>query len=161
VDANSYLRNVKSVMPPLIVGPKMIEQSFGPRVGIIHFEGTIAFGKSYDLFVDRLKRASCNPNILAVVLRLNSPGGDSVASHMLWREIRLCSRIKPVVVSVVSIAASGGYLLSCACDQIVCEEMSLTGSIGVFALHHSLEKLYSTIDISITYVSIVYITHIG
>ena len=66
---------------------------------------------------------------VGVVLRVDSPGGSALASDVIWRAIRKVSREKPVVASMVDVAASGGYYLSMACDQIFAEELTITGSI--------------------------------
>ena len=64
-----------------------------------------------------------------MVLRVDSPGGSALASDVIWRAIRKVSREKPVVASMVDVAASGGYYLSMACDQILAEDLTITGSI--------------------------------
>lgn len=72
--------------------------------------------------------------IKAVVLRVNSGGGSAYASEQIWREVELLRKEKPVIVSMGGMAASGGYYISCAADTIVAEPMTLTGSIGIFAM---------------------------
>jgi protease-4 len=76
-----------------------------------------------------LRRAELDPSIKGVVLRVDSPGGSALASDVMWRALRRLSREKPVVASMVDVAASGGYYLSMACDQVVAEELTVTGSI--------------------------------
>lgn len=76
-----------------------------------------------------------NPDIHAVVLRVNSPGGSALASEIIWREVRLLHESdKPVIVSMGDYAASGGYYLSCGADYLIATPTTLTGSIGVFGL---------------------------
>ena len=75
-----------------------------------------------------------NEKVKAVVLRVNSPGGSALASDVIWREIELLRAEKPVIVSMGSYAASGGYYISCPADAIVADKMTLTGSIGVFGM---------------------------
>lgn len=72
--------------------------------------------------------------VKAVVLRVNSPGGSALASDVIWREVELLRAEKPVVVSMGSYAASGGYYISCPADVIVADRLTLTGSIGVFGM---------------------------
>jgi protease-4 len=72
--------------------------------------------------------------IKAVVFRVNSRGGDAIASDMIWREVELISKVKPVVVSMGNYAASGGYYISAAADKILASPVTVTGSIGVFGL---------------------------
>jgi protease-4 len=73
-------------------------------------------------------------NVKAIVLRVNSPGGDGIASDIIWREVKLAKTVKPVIVSMGDYAASGGYYISCAATEIVAEPTTITGSIGVFGL---------------------------
>jgi len=73
--------------------------------------------------------------VKAVVLRVNSPGGSALASDVIWREMELLKAEKPVVVSMGSYAASGGYYISCPADVIVADKLTLTGSIGVFGMY--------------------------
>lgn len=78
--------------------------------------------------------------VKAVVLRVNSPGGSALASDVIWREVELTKRVKPIIVSMGSYAASGGYYMSCAADKIVAAPTTLTGSIGVFGVMFNVEK---------------------
>ena len=73
--------------------------------------------------------------VKAVVLRVNSPGGSALASDVIWREMELLKAEKPVIVSMGSYAASGGYYISCPADVIVADKLTLTGSIGVFGMY--------------------------
>nr|MDA3818941.1 signal peptide peptidase SppA [Candidatus Delongbacteria bacterium] len=77
----------------------------------------------------------------AIVLRVNSPGGNGLASEIIWRELMLAKKDKPVVVSMGNLAASGGYYISCLADYIYAQPTTLTGSIGVFGLMFSAEEL--------------------
>lgn len=81
-----------------------------------------------------LKEARNNENIKAVVLRVNSPGGSALTSDIIWREIELTKKVKPVVVSMGDVAASGGYYIACNADRIFAEPSTITGSIGVFGV---------------------------
>ncbi|WP_294597313.1 signal peptide peptidase SppA [uncultured Rikenella sp.] len=82
-----------------------------------------------------------DPDIHAVVLRVNSPGGSALASEIIWREVRLLHESdKPVIVSMGDYAASGGYYLSCGADYILTAPTTLTGSIGVFGLVVNLQE---------------------
>lgn len=80
-----------------------------------------------------------NDDVKAVVLRVNSPGGSALASDVIWREVELLREKKPVIVSMGSYAASGGYYISCGADAIVADKTTLTGSIGVFGMFLRLE----------------------
>ena len=115
-----------------------IENYNTPAVGIIYAEGAIYDGEGEDNnvysanLVKLLKKARYNDNIKAVVLRVNSPGGSALASDVIWREVELLRKEKPVVVSMGSYAASGGYYISAGADAIFADKLTLTGSIGVF-----------------------------
>jgi signal peptide peptidase SppA len=82
----------------------------------------------------QLRAAETDPSIRAVVLRIDSPGGEALASAAIWHEVRrLRDAGKPVVASLGSVGASGGYMIAAACDKIVAQPATLTGSIGVLA----------------------------
>lgn len=116
------------------------------QVAIIYANGTIVDGEGYgkDIYgnsmAQMLAKARDNDKIKAVVLRVNSPGGSALASDVIWREMELLRGKKPVIVSMGSYAASGGYYISCPADVIVADKMTLTGSIGVFGVY------FDTID---------------
>ncbi len=111
-----------------------------PAVGIVYAEGSIYDGAGEDdnvysaNLVEVLKKARKDKEIKAVVFRVNSPGGSALASDVIWREVELLRKEKPVIVSMGSYAASGGYYISSGADAIIADKMTLTGSIGVFGL---------------------------
>lgn len=88
-----------------------------------------------------LKEARKNDKIKAVVLRVNSPGGSALTSDIIWREIELTKKIKPVVVSMGDVAASGGYYIACNATRIFAEPGTITGSIGVFGMMPNFKKV--------------------
>lgn len=100
----------------------------GGRVAIVNVKGIIADSKS---IIDELKQYRKNPTIKAIVLRVDSPGGAVVPSQEIYEEIKRTIKSKPVVVSMGSVAASGGYYISCPASKIVANQGTLTGSIGV------------------------------
>lgn len=112
------------------------------EVAVIVAEGTIVSGKANasqgviasESFAKELRKARENDNVKAVVIRINSPGGSSLASDAMWREITLTSESKPVIASMADYAASGGYYMAMACDTIVAQPHTITGSIGVFSV---------------------------
>lgn len=79
-----------------------------------------------------LKEAREDEDIKAVVLRINSPGGSALTSDLIWREVELTKKVKPVVVSMGNYAASGGYYIACSANTIFAQKNTITGSIGVF-----------------------------
>ena len=111
-----------------------------PAVGVVYAEGSIYDGEGEDdnvysaNLVEVLKKARKDKDIKAVVLRVNSPGGSALASDVIWREVELLRKEKPVIVSMGSYAASGGYYISSGTDAIIADKMTLTGSIGVFGM---------------------------
>ncbi|GHP10739.1 hypothetical protein PPROV_000947000 [Pycnococcus provasolii] len=92
-----------------------------------------------------LRQVRRDKSIKAVVLRVDSPGGDALASDLMWREIRSLRRVKPVVASMGDLAASGGYYMSMACEKIFAYPLTLTGSIGVVTGKFNLASLYDRI----------------
>ena len=96
---------------------------------------------SGDHYLKLLQKIRKNDKIKAVVLRVNSPGGSAFASDLIWRELELIQKDKPVVVSMGNYAASGGYYIACNADKIFAEENTITGSIGVFATLFNLRKM--------------------
>ncbi len=85
-------------------------------------------------FIKELRKVREDDGVKAVVFRINSPGGDALASDLLWREVALTAKEKPVIASMSNYAASGGYYLAMAADSIVAEPTTLTGSIGIFGV---------------------------
>lgn len=113
---------------------------FNKRIAVVVAEGNIVSGDGgdsnigSDKFIKELKKIRENDKIKSVVLRINSPGGSSLASDVMWREIKLTAAKKPVIASMSDVAASGGYYLAMACDTIVAQPNTITGSIGIFAM---------------------------
>jgi protease-4 len=81
--------------------------------------------------------------VKAVVLRVNSPGGSSLASDVIWREVSITKKVKPVIVSMGDYAASGGYYIACAADSIFAQPNTVTGSIGIFAILPNMQKFFN------------------
>ena len=110
------------------------------EIAVIVADGDILPGKAQngvigsDSFAEELRKARNNDRIKAIVLRINSPGGSALASDVMWREIMLTTKVKPVIASMSDYAASGGYYLAMGCDTIVAQPTTITGSIGVFSV---------------------------
>jgi protease-4 len=117
------------------------------RVALVYAEGEIVDGQGQDGQVggDKLSRElrqlRLDKQVKAIVLRVNSPGGSSLASDLIQREVILARKEKPVVVSMGHLAASGGYWVSTYGDRIFAEPNTITGSIGVFGLLPNVQKL--------------------
>ncbi|XP_038975089.1 serine protease SPPA, chloroplastic-like [Phoenix dactylifera] len=95
--------------------------------------------------IEKIRTVRDTKRYKAVILRIDSPGGDALASDLMWREIKLLAASKPVIVSMSDVAASGGYYMAMAAETIVAENLTLTGSIGVVTGKFSLNKLYERI----------------
>ena len=119
------------------------------EIAIIYAAGDIVGGKGEDgqigsdKFIDLIRKARLNDDIKAIVFRVNSPGGSSLASDAIWREITLAKKVKPVVVSMGDYAASGGYYISCNADSVFANAATITGSIGVFSLLPNMQHLFN------------------
>lgn len=123
-----------------------------PRIAYVVATGMIrrgsgARGIASDALRGLLERLTKDAGIRAVVLRLDSPGGDGLASDLLWRAVRLVRREKPVVVSMGDVVASGGYYIACAADAVFAEASTLTGSIGVVGGKANLAPLYERLGV--------------
>lgn len=120
-------------------------------VAVIRTAGAIVGGKgasgtiSAPSVIAQLRRAKKDKKIAAVVLRVDSGGGDALASDLMWREIRQLAEKKPVVASMSDVAASGGYYMSMGARKIVAEALTITGSIGVVTGKFNLQELYQKV----------------
>jgi protease-4 len=92
-------------------------------------------------YADIIREQRKDTNIRAIVLRVNSPGGNAIASDMMWRELSLAASVKPVIVSMGNYAASGGYYISAPATRIYASPTTISGSIGVFGLIPNAGKL--------------------
>ncbi|MGJ1447851.1 signal peptide peptidase SppA [Sphingobacterium spiritivorum] len=110
------------------------------RVAVLYAEGDIVSGEgesgqiASDKVSRELRKLREDDRVKAVVFRVNSPGGSALASDVIWREVVLTKKVKPIIVSMGDYAASGGYYISAAADSIFAEKNTITGSIGVFGL---------------------------
>ncbi|TXK49093.1 signal peptide peptidase SppA [Pontibacter qinzhouensis] len=118
------------------------------RITVIYAEGDIVDGKGDEneigshRFADAIRTARLDDRTKAVVLRISSPGGSALASDVIWREIQLTRKVKPVIASMSDVAASGGYYLAMGCDTIVAHPNTITGSIGVFGIVPNMEGFF-------------------
>ncbi|MDH4262712.1 MAG: signal peptide peptidase SppA [Spirochaetia bacterium] len=140
---------------------KLYNDSWGqrPAVAVLTLEGEINSDESNIPFlgdnasitqektIQLIEKIKINPLIKSVVIRINSPGGSSLTSDILWKEIRLLQETKPVVISLGNTAASGGYYLAVGADEILADQTSITGSIGVYFGKFSLKNLYKKLGI--------------
>ncbi len=126
------------------------------KIAIVFAQGAIISGKSRiglfsrdsissDNYIKIFRKLRKNKSIKAVIVRIDSPGGSALASDVIWREIVLLSKVKPVIASLSGIAASGGYYIAMACPTIVANPTSITGSIGVVGGKFNFKGLYDKI----------------
>jgi protease-4 len=130
----------------------------GGRIAVVYAEGEIVDGEGEPgqvggtKFARELRRLRQDDDIKAIVLRVNSPGGSASASEAIQREMRLAAKAKPVVVSMGSYAASGGYWISTYSERIFADTTTITGSIGVFGVLFDVKKLAN--DFGVTFDSV-------
>jgi protease-4 len=141
------------------------EERWGPRarIALVRIEGTIAGGESKSdplgvsttsgatTVAKQIRKAADDPGVRAIVVRIDSPGGDGTASDLIWRELQRARKEKgkPVVASMGDVAASGGYYVAAGCDEIWAEPSTITGSIGVFAIKFDASELYEKIGVKL------------
>ncbi len=129
-----------------LVPPAVKEEYSADRIAIIYGLGSISMRASGSQSIgadlaQSFKRARNDDRIKAVVFRINSPGGDALASDIIRREVELTAKEKPVIVSMGEVAGSGGYWIAAPATRIVAGEMTLTGSIGAFGMVPDISKL--------------------
>jgi protease-4 len=153
------------LIPVICVGMTMLSFSGGTDTGriwedavaVVRVDGVIVSGKEAnwslsgtgnaysESIVENLDRAEQDPSVKAIVLRVNSPGGGIVATDEIYS--KLMEMNKPVVASMGEMAASGGYYISCAAQEIVANQATLTGSIGVISTVPNFEELLDKVGI--------------
>jgi protease-4 len=125
-----------------------------PRIAVLFASGAISRGESARGIASRAAEATLralarDASVRGVVLRIDSPGGDALASDLLWRAVRALRREKPVVASLAEVAASGGYYLASAADCVIAERSSITGSIGVIGGKLDLSGLFRRLGVGL------------
>jgi len=141
---------------------KRNQKDKSPVVALVHLDGAIASGgkgqpgsASVGSFTTAMHAAASDPRVKAIVVRINSPGGDAVASDAMHAACIAAKKDRtiPVVASMGQYAASGGYFVACGCDRIVASPTTITGSIGVIAIQFNAQKLLERWGISADFVS--------
>jgi protease-4 len=139
ITINEYARNVADDQ----------DNNAKNKVAVIYANGDITGGEGSDQQIGSerisraIRKARLDSSVKAIVIRVNSPGGSALASDVIWREIVLSKKVKPVIASFGDVAASGGYYIACAADSIFVQPNTITGSIGVFGVIPNLQKLYN------------------
>ena len=129
--------------------PETEKNSSKDRIAVIYASGNIVSGEGdegtigSDDISKAIRKARLDEHVKAVVLRVNSPGGSALASDVIWREMLLTKKAKPVVVSMGDVAASGGYYIACAADKIFAYPNTITGSIGVFGIIPNMKEMFN------------------
>lgn len=132
IDFVSHSKYLKTLTPA--------SSSSRNRIAVIYADGDIVTGEGSetsigsDKYAREIMKARMDDKVKAIVIRINSPGGSALASDVIWREVKLAQREKPVIASMSDVAASGGYYIAMACDTIVALPTTITGSIGVFGI---------------------------
>jgi protease-4 len=125
------------------------KKSSDNTIAVIYANGNIISGEGDEGSIGSeriskaIRKARLDDKVKAVVLRVNSPGGSALASDIIWREMLLTKKAKPVVVSMGDVAASGGYYISCAADKIYAYPNTITGSIGVFGIIPNMKEMFN------------------
>ncbi len=128
--------------------PSEKERSSSDRIALIYANGDIISGEGNDESIGSerisraIRKARRDNKVKAIVLRVNSPGGSALASDVIWREMVLAKKSKPVIVSMGDVAASGGYYIACAADSIFAQPNTITGSIGVFGIIPNMQNFF-------------------
>jgi len=124
------------------------------QIAIIYAQGEIGSGEGDVNTIGEgsmrrsLQEARKNDDVKAIVLRIDSPGGSALTSDLIWREIEITKKVKPVVVSMGNYAASGGYYIACNANKIFAENNTITGSIGVFGILPNFSPLANKLGIN-------------
>jgi len=143
-------KEIKSVsIEEYTPGNEEADEPSGNRIAIIYASGQIISGEGNDETIGSerisraIRKARTDDKVKAIVLRVNSPGGSALASDVIWRETVLAKKVKPVIVSMGDLAASGGYYIACAADSIFAQPNTITGSIGVFGIIPNMQKFFN------------------
>lgn len=131
------------------------EKRKGDKIAVVYAEGDIVDGEGQDGQIGSvdcskaIRKARLDEKVKALVLRVNTPGGSALASETIWREVVLTKKVKPVIVSMGNLAASGGYYIAAPADVIVASPNTITGSIGVFGLFFNGKGLANQLGVTI------------
>jgi len=153
VDLDKDYKSVKMLDYAKNVATTSRSGSSDNRIAIIYAQGELLSGEGSETYIGEgsmrraLKEARDDDDVKAIVLRIDSPGGSALTAELIWREIELTKKVKPVIVSMGNLAASGGYYIACNADEIYAEENTITGSIGVFGMLPNFTNLATKVGI--------------
>ena len=154
VDADDDYNSVSILDYANEVAISNVDFSSKDVIAVIYAQGEIGSGEGDVNVIGEgsmrrsLQEARKDKNVKAIVLRINSPGGNALTSELIWREIEMTKKVKPVVVSMGDYAASGGYYIACNANKIYAEANTITGSIGVFGILPNFSEAAKKIGIS-------------
>jgi protease IV len=140
--------NLVSMIKYIKVPDTKISYSVKNKIAVVYASGTIVTGRGNESniggnnYADVIRKARLDTSVKAIVLRVDSPGGSATASDIMWRELDLAAKVKPLVISMGNYAASGGYYISAPGTKIYADPMTISGSIGVFGLIPDVSKLF-------------------
>jgi protease-4 len=149
-----YKKYSQETMAPKYFGTR-------PHIGLLYIDGDIVDGRSQTVpllgmklvgsytIAESIKHLKDDDDIKAVVLRIESPGGSSMASDVMWRELKKLAEKKPLIVSMGSVAASGGYYVAAPAKQIFALPLTITGSIGIFYGKADVSELLGKIGVNV------------
>ncbi len=133
---------------------KKIKTTGSNKIAVIFAQGEIIYGEGNASMIGQgmmnkaIIKAKEDDKVKAIVLRVDSPGGSALTSDIIWREIELAKEVKPVIVSMGNVAASGGYYIAAGADKIFAEPTTITGSIGVFGVVPNVSELAADMGIN-------------
>jgi protease-4 len=152
-------KRLKTVdLKQLTAGNGLSKKGVRDRIAIIYAQGPVLYGEGseniigQEVFLKAIDQAVKSRRVKAIVLRIDSPGGSALSSDIIWKALIDAKKEKPLVVSMGNVAASGGYYLAVAGDEIYANDMTITGSIGVFATLPNFEGFTSSIGINVQHV---------
>ena len=138
----------------LIKSNSKMKTSGANKIAVIYAQGEILFGEGspttigQDIMNKAIRKAKNDDKVKAIVLRVNSPGGSALTADIIWRELEMAKKEKPLVVSMGNVAASGGYYIAAGADKIFAEPTTITGSIGVFGTVPNMAELAEEIGVN-------------
>jgi protease-4 len=152
-------KRLKTVdLKQLTAGNGLSKKGVRDRIAIIYAQGPVLYGEGseniigQEVFLKAIDQAVKSRRVKAIVLRIDSPGGSALSSDIIWKALIDAKKEKPLVVSMGNVAASGGYYLAVAGDEIYANDMTITGSIGVFATLPNFEGFTSSIGVNVQHV---------
>ena len=156
IESDSRLKTIS--IGQLTAGNGLAKKGVRERIAVIYAQGPVLYGEGseniigQEVFLKAIDQAVKSRRVKAIVLRVDSPGGSALCSDIIWKALVKAKKEKPLVVSMGNVAASGGYYLAVAGDEIYANDMTITGSIGVFATVPNIKGFTDDIGINVQHV---------